>query len=159
LASPRTSRVLLPGVAHSRQAALLILAGLIAARSPLPYTAAAAIPLVWAGVELVLSIRDRAATGVLKPPAARGPSEAPERTPARAPAPGIAASIVGLLLVCLLTVTVLLPYAFYGTVKSLQDCTAGANTAIATRDCTATYNADLDPALRGFFRIGQRAGG
>ena len=150
-----SSRVLPPGVAHSRKAAMLVFAGLIAARSPLPYTAVALIPLVWAGFELVLSIRDRSVTGPAVSPATGGATPTLARTPAR----GIASSIVGLLLVSLLAVTVLLPYAFYGTVKSLQDCTQGANTAIATRDCNARFNSDLDPAVRGLLRIGQPAGG
>jgi len=151
----RTSRVLPPGVAHSRKAAALVFAGLLAARSPLPYTAVAVIPLVWAAVELVLSIRDRSVTVPAVSPATGATPPAVTRTPAR----GIASSIVGLLLVGILAVTVLLPYAFYGTVKALQDCTQGANTAIATRDCNARYNSDLDPAVRGFLRIGQPAGG
>ena len=117
----RTSRILPPGVAHSRKAALLVFAGLIAARSPLPYTAVALIPLAWAGVELVLSIRDRTATS----PPAQPATGAEAQAAARARAPGIASSIIGLLLVCLLTATVVLPYAFYGTVKSLQDCAQG----------------------------------
>jgi hypothetical protein len=151
----RTSRILPPGVAHSRKAALLVFAGLIAARSPLPYTAVALIPLAWAGVELVLSIRDRTATSAPSLP----PTGAEAQAVARARAPGIASSIIGLLLVFVLTVTVVLPYAFYGTVKSLQDCAQGANTAIANKDCNARYNSDLDPAVRGFLRIGQPAGG
>jgi hypothetical protein len=134
---------------------MLVFAGLIAARSPLPYTAVAVIPLVWAGVELVLSIRDRSVNS----PRDLQATGAATRAASRAPARGIASSVVGLLLVCLLAVTVLLPYAFYGTVKSLQDCTQGANTAIATRDCNARFNSDLDPAVRGILRIGQPAGG
>jgi hypothetical protein len=149
------SRVLPPGVARSRKAALLVFAGLLAARSPLPYTAVAVVPLVWAGVELVLSIRDRTAAGPANPPATGETAQAPSRARAR----GIASSVVGLLLVCLLGVTVLLPYAFYGAVKSLQDCNQGANTAIATRDCNVRFNSDLDPAVRGLLRIGQPAGG
>jgi hypothetical protein len=142
-------------VAHSRKAAALVFAGLLAARSPLPFTAVAVIPLVWAGVELVLSIRDRSLTGPAVSPATGTTTPAGARTPAR----GIASSIVGLLLVGMLAVTVLLPYAFYGTVKTLQDCTQGANTAIATRDCNARYKSDLGPAVRGVLRIGQPAGG
>ena len=163
MASPRTSRVLPPGVAHSRQSAMLIFAGLIAARLPLPYTAVAAVPLAWAGVELVLSIRDRSATGsttwTMAHAAAQATTPAAARPVPRAPARGIASSVVGLVLVCLLTATVLLPYAVYGTVKSLQDCTLAANTAIATGDCNARYNNSLDSTLRGFLKIGQRAGG
>ena len=151
----RSTRTLPPGVAHSRKAAMLVFAGLIAARSPLPYTAAAVIPLVWAGVELVLSIRDRAVTS----PPALSATGAPGQSARRAPARGIASSIIGLALVCILAATVMLPYAFYGTVKRLQDCAQGANTAIANRDCNARYNSDLDPAVRGFLRIGQPAGG
>jgi len=158
-ALPRTSRVLPPGVAHSRKAAALVFAGLLAARSPLPFTAVAVIPLVWAGVELVLSIRDRSVTVPAVSPATGTTTPSVTRTRTRTPARGIASSIVGLLLVGILAVTVLLPYAFYGTVKALQDCTQGANTAIATRDCNARYNSDLDPAVRGFLRIGQPAGG
>ena len=143
MASPRTSRVLPPGVKHSRRSAVLMLTGLIAARSPLPYTAVAVIPLVWAGVELVLSLRDR--------------SEAGPTT--RAPARGIVVSgVVSLVLVCALTVLVLLPYAFYGTVKAFQDCSRGANTSIAAADCNATYQRSLDSTLGGILTFGQRAG-
>ncbi len=125
----------------------------------------AAFPLAWAAVELVLSIRDRLATSPSTSEPARAPtlatthSQTRNKTATRTPAHGIASSVAGLILVGLLAATVLLPYAFYGPVKDLQDCTSGANTAIATRDCTARYNSDLDPGLRGFFRIGQRAGG
>jgi hypothetical protein len=136
---------------------MLVLAGLIAARSPLPYTAVAVIPLVWAGVEMVLSMRAWSAAAAASQTAT--PTAAQTGAGARRPAFGLASGIIGLLLVCLLTLTVLLPYAFYGTVKNLQDCTLGANTAIATRDCNARYNRDLDPALRDLLRIGQPAGG
>jgi hypothetical protein len=159
MASLRSTRVLPPGVAHSRQSAMLIFAGLIAARLPLPYTAAAAVPLVWAGVELVLSIRDRSAARSMTRATALTTIPGSARPVSRAPARGIASSIVGLVLVSLLTMTVLLPYAFYGTVKSLQDCTLAANTAIATGDCNARYNNGLDATLRDFLKIGQRAGG
>lgn len=163
MASSRPPPVLPPGVAHSRRAALLTLAGLIAARSPLPYTAVAAFPLAWAAVELVLSMRDRRTSDSTTGTATKAPTlaqtQSQTRTVARSPARGIASSVAGLILVGLLGVTVLLPYAFYGPVKDLQDCTSGANTAIATRDCNARYDRDLDPGLRAFFRIGQRAGG
>lgn len=139
MAPPPKSRPLPPGVAHSRRAALLMLAGLIAAGSPLPYTAVALIPLAWAGVESVLAIR------------ARSTDQEPTR--------GIASSVVGLVLVCLLSVMVLLPYAFYGPEKSRQDCELGANTAIAAADCNARFNSGLDSILGGFLSFGQRAGG
>lgn len=116
-----------------------MLVGLIAAGSPLPYTAVAVIPLVWAGVESILSIR--------------------ARSTARAPTRGIVSSVVGLALVCILSLVVLLPYAFYGTSKSLQDCTLGANTAIATADCNSRYNSSLDSIFGGFLNFGKRAGG
>jgi len=139
LASPPTSRVLPPGAAHTRRAALLMLAGLVAAGAPLPYTAVAVIPLAWAGVESVRAIRARSKDG--------------------AAARGIASSVVGLVLVCLLTVMVLLPYAFYGPEKSRQDCAAGANTAIAAADCNARFVSGLDSILSGFLSSGQHAGG
>jgi hypothetical protein len=151
LASPRTSRILLSGVAHSRRAAMLMLTGLLASRSPLPYTAVAVVPLAWSGVELVLSIRDRTASRSV---AQTTPLAAP-----RAPSAGIASCVVGLVLVCALAVTVLLPYAFYGPLKSLQDCLLGANTAIATGDCMAGYNRVLSTTVGGLLRIGQHAGG
>ena len=57
MASTRAPRVLPPGMAHARRSALLTLVGLFAAGTPLPYTAVAAVPLVWAGVESVRAIR------------------------------------------------------------------------------------------------------
>jgi hypothetical protein len=140
LVSPRKSSATLPpGVAHSRQAAVLMLVGLIAAGSPLPYTAAAVIPLVWAGVESIRSIH--------------------ARSMAHAPTRGIVASAVALLLVCGLSVIVLLPFAFYGTAKNLQDCTLGANTAIATADCNSQYNNRLGSVFGGLLNFEKRAGG
>jgi len=138
LVSPRTSRALPPGVAHSRRAALLMLVGLIAAGSSLPYSATAVIPLVWAGFESILAIRARSA--------------------GKAPTRSIASSVAGLVLVCLLTAMVLLPYAFYGTMKNLQDCTDAANTAVAAADCNSRYG-DPDSILRGFLSFGPGAGG
>jgi len=138
LASPRTPRAQPPGAAHSRRAALLMLVGLIAAGSPLPYSAAALVPLVWAGFESILAIRARSAGG--------------------ATSRGIASSVVGLVLVCLLTAMVLLPYAFYGTMKDLQDCTDAANTAVAAADCNSRYG-DSGSILRGFLSFGTGAGG
>lgn len=133
MASPRTPRVLPPGAAHSRRSAMLMLAGVVAAGSPLPYTAVAVIPLVWAGVESVRAIQ--------------------ARSNAQASTRGIVSSVLGLVLVSVLTVMVLLPYAFYGTAKGLQDCTRGANTAIATADCNAQYGG-LDSILGGFLSAG-----
>jgi hypothetical protein len=139
LVSPHKSPALPPGVAHSRQFAVLMLIALIAAGSPLPFSAVAVVPLVWAGVESILSIR--------------------ARSTARAPARGIVSSVVGLALVCALTLVVLLPYAVYDTSKSLQDCTLGANTAIATADCNSRYNTSLDSIAGGFLNFEKRAGG
>jgi hypothetical protein len=99
-----------------------MLVGLIAAGSPLPYTAVALIPLAWAGVESVLSIRARSHVG-----------------PGSAPVAALISSVVGLVLVFVLTVMVLTPYAFYDSQKHLQDCTLGANTAIAAADCKVRY--------------------
>lgn len=115
-----------------------MLTGLIAAGSPLPYTAAALIPLGWAGFESVLAIRARSAGG--------------------APARIVASSVVGLVLVCMLTTMVLLPYAFYGTMKNLQDCTDGANTAVAAAECNSRYGS-LESIVGGFLRFGQPSGG
>jgi hypothetical protein len=131
LATPPKS--LPPGVAHSRRAAMLMLAGLIAAGSPLPYTAVAVIPLIWAGVESVLAIRDRHAH--------------------RSPVSGIVSSVIGLVLVCILTGMVLLPYAFYGTMKNLQDCNLGANTALAAADCKARFGS-VESIVGGFLSFG-----
>lgn len=119
MASPHKSPDLPPGAAHSRRAALLMLTGLVVAGVPLPYTAVAVVPLVWAGVESGLSIQARSA--------------------AQAPTRGIVSSVVGLVLVCFLTVLVLLPYAVYDTAKGLQDCARGANTAIAAADCKSRF--------------------
>jgi hypothetical protein len=54
---------------------------------------------------------------------------------------------------------VLLPYALYGTFKSLQDCTLGANTAIAAADCNARFSSALDSIFGGLLSSGQHAGG
>jgi hypothetical protein len=116
----------------------MMLAGLIAAGLPLPYTAVALIPLAWAGFESVLAIRARSAGGMQTR--------------------GIASSVIGLVLVCLLAAMVLLPYAFYGTMKGLQDCTLGANTAVAAADCNSRYGS-LESIVGGFLSFGQRAGG
>jgi len=147
LASSRTSRVLSPGVAHARQSAILMLVGLIASTSPLPYNAVAVVPLVWAGVETVLSIQARSA--------ARSTPQAP----AGSQTSGIVSSVVGLVLVCVLIMMVLLPYAIYDMSKSLQDCTLGANTAVAATDCNARFRDGLDAILHGFLNSGQHAGG
>jgi hypothetical protein len=117
---------------------MLMLVGLIASASPLPYSAAALIPLVWAGFESVLAIRARSVGG--------------------APARGIASSVVGLVLVCLLIAMVLLPYAFYGTMKNLQECTDAANTAVAAADCNARYGSP-ESIIGSFLSFGSRAGG
>jgi len=126
-------------MAHSRRSAVLMLVGLVAAGFPLPYTAVAVVPLVWAGVETVLAIRARSAGG--------------------AATRGIVSSGVSLVLVCILTAIVLLPYAVYGTAKSLQDCALGANTAIAAADCNARLYGSLESILGGFLSFGQHAGG
>jgi len=113
---------------------MLMLAGLVAAWSPLPYSSVAVVPLVWAGVESVLAIRTRSA--------AQGPTR------------GIISSVVNLVLVCLLTVIVLAPYTFYSMAKSLQDCTHGANTAIAAADCNARYDSGPNSVLGSFLNFG-----
>jgi hypothetical protein len=147
LASPRKSPVLPPGVAHSRQSAILMLVGLIAATAPLPYSAAAVVPLLWAGVESIRSIQARSTAQTAAPEGNRSPTR------------GIVAGVVGLVLVCVLTVMVLLPYAFYGMTKALQDCTLGANTAIAAADCNVQFNASLSSIMNGLLSSGQHAGG
>jgi hypothetical protein len=147
LASPRKSPVLPPGVAHSRQSAILMLVGLIASTSALPYSSVAVVPFLWAGVESVRSIQARSTAQTTAPEANRSLTR------------GIVASVVGLVLVCALTVMVLLPYAFYGMTKSLQDCTLGANTAIAAADCKVQFNTGLNSILSGLLSSGQHAGG
>ncbi len=151
MASPHKSSVLPPGEAHSRRSAVLLLVGLIASTTPLPYTAVAVIPVLWAGVESVRSIGARST--------ARSSARSTAQAAARPPARGIASSFVGLLLACVLTVVVLLPYAFYGSAKSLQDCTQGANTAIAAADCSSQFNSSLDSIFNGFLSSGKYAGG
>jgi len=133
LASTEKSRVLSPGMAHSRRSAMLLLAGLAASTMPLPYTGLAAVPLVWAGVESIRAIR--AMSG------------------GRAPARGIMWAVIGLAMVCALTVTALLPYAVYGPAKNLQDCLKGANTAVATAECKTHFYGGVDPFLRGFLGV------
>jgi phosphoribosylcarboxyaminoimidazole (NCAIR) mutase len=129
LASPRTPRVLPPGMAHARRSALLMLVGLVASSTPLPYTAVAVIPLVWSGVESVRAMRAMS----------RG----------RAPTRGIVWSALGLAMVCALTAMALLPYAVYGPAKRLQDCTSGANTAVAMAQCKSHFYGGFESFLGG----------
>ena len=119
MASARTPRVLPPGMAHARRSALLMLVGLVASSTPLPYTAVAMLPLVWSGVESVRAMRAMSRGG--------------------ASTRGIVWSAVGLVMVCVLAVMVVLPYVVYGPAKRLQDCTKGANTAIAVADCKSHF--------------------
>lgn len=128
MASPRKQRVLPPGMAHARRSAILMLVGLAASGTPLPYTAVAVVPLVWAGFESVRAIRAMSA--------------------GRAPARTIVWSVVGLLMVAALTSVVLLPYAVYGPAKSLQDCTRAANTAVAAAECKANFDGGLVSYVR-----------
>jgi hypothetical protein len=107
-----------------------MLVGLAASWAPLPYNAAAVIPLVWAGVESVLAIR------------ASSSVPGPKRR--------IMSGVVGLVLATVLTSTVLLPYAVYGTAKRFQDCSTGANTAIAAAECDSQRKSDLQPFFGGF---------
>ena len=130
MAAPRKLRVLPPGMAHARRSAMLMLVGLVASGTPLPWTAVAVVPLVWAGFESVRAIRAMSA--------------------GRAPARNIVWSVVGLVLVAVLTSVVLLPYAVYGPAKSLQDCTGGANTAVAMAECKAHFYGGLESFIGGF---------
>jgi len=114
---------------HARRSAMLMLAGLLASGTPLPYTAVAAVPLVWAGVESVRAIR--AMSG------------------GRAPVRGIVWSAVSLVMVCALTAIVLLPYVVYGPAKSLQDCISGANTAVAKAECRSRFSGGFESILGG----------
>ena len=129
MASPRTPRVLPPGMAHARRSALLMLVGLVASSTPLPYTAVAVLPLVWSGVESVRAMRAMSRGG--------------------APTRGIVWSAVGLVMVCVLAVMVALPYAVYGPAKRLQDCTNGANTAVAAAECKSHFYGGLESFLGG----------
>jgi len=106
-----------------------MLVGLVAYSTPLPYTAVAVLPLVWSGVESVRAMRAMSAGG--------------------APTRGIVWSAVGLVMVCALSVMVLLPYAVYGPAKRLQDCTSGANTAVAAAECTSHFNGGFASFLGG----------
>ncbi len=135
MASPRTPRVLPPGMAHARRSAILMLLGLAASGTPLPYSAVAVVPLVWAGFESVRAIRAMSA--------------------GRAPALAIAWSVVGLALVAVLTLVVLLPYAVYGPAKRLQDCTSAANTAVAAAECKSGFNGGLESYLMDFLDAGR----
>jgi hypothetical protein len=121
-------------MAHARQSAILMLVGLVASTAPLPWTAVAVIPLVWAAVESVRAIRAMSAGGA--------------QTRSKV------SSIVGLVLVCLLTAVVLLPYTVYGPAKSLQDCTDAANTAVATAECKTHFYGGLESLLGGLFSVG-----
>jgi hypothetical protein len=114
---------------------MLMLVGLVAAGAPLPYTAVAVVPLLWSGFESVLAIRARSA--------------------GLTPTGSIVSSVVGLALVGVLTSVVLLEYVVYDTAKSLQDCTSGANTAVAMADCRSQYNHSLTSFLGGFLDAGR----
>lgn len=137
MTAPRKSRVPLPGMAHSRRSTVLLLVGVLAAGLPLPYSAAAVAPLVWSGFESVRAIRairSQSATG--------------------APTRGIVSGVIGLVLACTLATIVLLPFTVYGTAKSLQDCTAAANTAIAAADCNARFYGGLESIFGGLLSSG-----
>lgn len=129
MATRRKPRELPPGMAHARRSAILVLVGLLAAGTPLPYTAVAVVPMVWAGVESIRAIR--AMTG------------------GRAPTSGIVWNVIGLVMVCGLTAVVLLPYAVYGQAKTLQDCTDRANTAVAMAECKAQFSRGFGSLLDG----------
>ena len=66
------------------------------------------------------------------------------------------AGVVGLLLVSVLLVVVLLPYAIYGPAKRLQDCTAAANTAVAGAECKSQshFEGGLETFLGGLLSAG-----
>ena len=137
MAPPRKTRVLPPGVEHARLSAVLMVVGLIVSSVPLPWTAAAVAPLAWAAVESVRAIRAiRATPG----------GKASTRT--------MVSSIIGLVLVCLLTAVVLLPYAVYGPAKGLQDCTDAANTAVAAADCQSQFRGGLESVFGGLLSAG-----
>jgi len=106
-----------------------MLVGLVASSTPLPYTVVAVIPLVWSGVESVRAMRAMS----------RG----------RAPTRGIVWSALGLAMVCALTAMALLPYAVYGQAKRLQDCTSGANTAVAMAQCKSHFYGGFESFLGG----------
>jgi hypothetical protein len=114
---------------------MLVLVGLVASGTPLPYTAAAVVPLGWAGFESVRAIRAMSA--------------------ARAPTRSIVWSVIGLVLVCALTLVVLLPYAVYGPAKGLQDCTSAANTAVAMAACKSHFYGGLGSFLGGLSGAGR----
>jgi hypothetical protein len=114
-----------------------MLIGLVASGAPLPYTAGAAVPLVWAGVE---SVRSLSAFSASKRAGAHAAS-VPRRM--------VVSTVVSLMLVCVLTVTVLLPYVVYPVAKSRQDCLVGANTAIAAADCDSRFYGGLTSLLDG----------
>jgi TRAP-type mannitol/chloroaromatic compound transport system permease large subunit len=138
---------------------VLLVVGLIASTSPLPYTAVAVLPVIWAGVESVLSIRDRSTAPATAMSTDQATAQARAQATARAQTRGIVSGVVSLVLACIITVMVLLPYAFYGTAKSLQDCTLGANTAIAAADCSTRFHSSLDSVFSGLVSSGRRAGG
>jgi hypothetical protein len=82
------------------------------------------------------------------------------RSAGRAPTCNTAPSVVALVLVCPPAVLVSLPRAFFGMVKSLEDHTLGANTAIAAADGSSRFNDDsLNSIFSGAFSSGWPAGG
>ena len=135
MAPPRKPRVLPPGTAPARRSAILMLVGLVASGTRLPWTAVAVVPLVWAGYESVRAIKAMSA--------------------GKAPTRNMVSSVIGLVLVCALAAIVLLPYAVYGPAKNLQDCTGGANTAVAKAECTSAFNGGLESFLGGFLGSGR----
>jgi len=114
---------------------MLVLVGLIASGTPLPYTAVAVVPLAWAGFESVRAIRAMSA--------------------AQAPTRSIVWSVVALVMVCALTSVVLLPYAVYGPSKALQDCTSAANTAVAMAECKSHFYGGIESFLGGLSGAGR----
>ena len=109
-----------------------MLIGLVASSASLPWTVVAVVPLAWAAVESIRAIRAIRAT-----PGGKDATRS------------MVSSVVGLVLVCLLTAIVLLPYAVYGPTKALQDCTDAANTALAAADCKVKFRGGIESLLGG----------
>lgn len=158
--SPRGQAVP-PGVVHSRRSALLLVLGYLAAQALLPWKALALIPLGWAAVESgrarVAFSRRGAATGTAgtSGPSGSGGSAWPQRersTPrGSGGVPGQRSAVMwtvfGMVLIGLLLTSVIVPFLFYGSMKSYQDCMLGANTGAAAADCQKVLRGSIEPLL------------
>lgn len=147
-----------PGVLHSRRSAVLLLLGYLAAQSLLPWKALALVPLAWAAVEsgramLAFSrTGDAARTGDAGSRRSAWPEQAGrQRATAVAGVPGqrsaMVWTVVGMVIIGLMMTSVIVPFLFYDSMKSYQDCMLGANTGAASAKCQKTLQGGIEPLL------------